>query len=189
MKKLILLFSIVCAGQLYGMEAENIMDLPEEIRNEIINAHNELIKKALASSNTLEEAVQAIKAGALQGVKYDNLEDFTRLVRILADKFGVYTEQVALAFNIPIAEKYIELGQSLIKSIESFSLKAFYTALEEGADMNFTNNQGQLALNLATLLFRSLWINEPEESSESTFLFHVVNTLRMAGAKDNIYTF
>ena len=59
MKKLILLFTIVCAGQLYGMVPEYVIkagdmaSLPQEIRKFIV--------LTLVESSNLEEAITAIR--------------------------------------------------------------------------------------------------------------------------------
>ncbi len=54
MKKLVLLLTIVCAGQLYGMEPEQKMGafgkLPQELHKEVANA--------LAKSKDLEQAIE-----------------------------------------------------------------------------------------------------------------------------------
>ena len=141
MKKLILLFTILCAGQLYGMEAQNIMGLPEELRTEII-------RKALAASDTLEEAIKAIKVGVLRGVNYDNPKDFTKLVHVLAKKFDLDTATVAQEFRTTtvanIAKNYLIQSRMLLKLIASYDAGDIQILIDNikelingGADVNF----------------------------------------------------
>ncbi len=105
MKKLILLFTIVCAtGQMYGMEPQRgslgaFEQLPEELRQEIV--------KALAKSNDLEQVIGAIKVASIfQGVPYGNLQSATGLVRALTKKFPDKSrEEIILALEKPEAYK------------------------------------------------------------------------------------
>jgi len=136
MKKITLLFTILCAGQLYGMEAQNISDLPKDV-------HNEIIKMALATSDNLDEAIKAIKvASALRGIKYDNLKKFTALVGVLAQKFpDLSREEIAQNFNTPLAKQYSELNYKLENALRAqvaYVLKFVKETLDEGADPNYT---------------------------------------------------
>ena len=157
MKKITLLFTIICAGQMYGMEQTPYALLLPELKQKIVNM-------ALQSkNNTLDEAINALKgASAFYKVSFDklfgDLKDFTKLVHILAAEFNVSTKEVAEKFNIPIAQKYINLGEKLIDLVYGEKLppvKAIklYEAnltpkkanpneiiklIEDGADVNFT---------------------------------------------------
>jgi hypothetical protein len=143
MKKLILLFTIVCsAGQLYGMEPELNPTLWEQLPKEL---KQEIISTTLATSNSVDDAVNAIKAlGTLHGVRYNTqaaiglliktlpndpdkainqvknlqgttLEAFTTLVHLVSDKFPeIATEAIAEKFETPTAQKYVELGNALL---------------------------------------------------------------------------
>jgi len=155
--KIALLFTILCAGQLYGMELKRgnlgaFEQLPEDVHKVII--------KALATSNDLEQTIEAIKvASALQGVRYDNLKDFTKLVHILADKFyrptifhglmgpAKSTERVAEMFVTPVAKEYIELNRELLKMTAWIGsrnpdrtevINKLKELIEAGADVNFS---------------------------------------------------
>ena len=145
MKKTALLFTILCVGQLYGMENPHpelgaFGQLPEELHKEIV--------KTLATSNNLEATIGAIKvAGTLQGVRYDNLKDFTRLVNVLADTFGVSTVEVAKKFNTPTAKQYLnfEKAHELIKLANrnrrenlSESYQGLVKLIREGFNVNTT---------------------------------------------------
>ena len=150
MKKIALLFTIVCAGQLYGMEpmeAERIGDLPEELQREITQA-------AITSSNTLDEAIAMIKKlSASFGVQYDTLfanindklftknKDFTQLVHMLSNKFNLSTEEIAKKFETPAAKNYLQLANMLMDSVtgEDTDVKGITTLIEKyGADVNYT---------------------------------------------------
>ncbi len=139
MKKLILLFTILCIGQLYGMEAQHISELPGELQKIII-------KKALAQSNNLDKTINMIgKLSTLYGIQY-NIKDFTQLVHILADKFNTSTEHIAQEFNTPIAQKYLDLGRKLynLKVIRYSPLfvNRVTQLMKDGADINFNTISG-----------------------------------------------
>jgi len=107
-----------------------ISDLPRDI-------HNEIIKMALASSNTLTETIKAINvANALRGVRYDNLKDFTQLMHILAGKFNVLPSVVAKEFNTSTAQTYSDLGCELSMQTRYWDLVQL---IKQGADLNFIN--------------------------------------------------
>ena len=139
MKKLILLFTIVCAGQLYGMEAKQKMGalgtLPRDIRNEIVNT-------ALATSNNLDEAISMIqKLSTLYNVRYDNLNDFKRLVHLLADKFGMSTLEIASKFDTKTAKEYSTLGNLLMQSIIFSESDKITELISRGADVNLSEKK------------------------------------------------
>jgi hypothetical protein len=161
MKKIILLFTIVCVGQLYGMEP-TYHTLPKELQNEIVST-------ALATSKSVDDAVNMIKKlGTLYGVHYSTqaatnllmtilpndigqaidevkklqgttLEDFTKLVHLLAGKFTrTTTENIAKRFDAPIAQTYIDLGEQLLGVMfddHPFKVSAL---IKNGADINFS---------------------------------------------------
>lgn len=142
MKKIALLFMIVCAGALNGMEpmkAERISDLPEDV-------HNEIIKKALASGDTLSEVMQTVNvASALRGMRYNNLKDFTKLVHILAaNTFDTQTDMVAWHLKnfapdmTEIANQYITLTHNLTDAIETRNINAADLSIQQGADVNYS---------------------------------------------------
>ncbi len=146
MKKLILLFTMACAaGQLYGMlEVQNIMDLPEDVRNKIISM-------ALPSSDNLDETIKAIKVGVLRGVRYDNLKTFTALMDVLAKKFpNILRKKIAEKFNTPIAKEYVTLGEQLFLPVitygfanrrsEQSPVEDMKKLLEKDADPNYSGD-------------------------------------------------
>ncbi len=166
MKKIALLFTLVCVGQLYGMEQEQpkkdlgaFEQLPEDVHNVIINM-------AFATSNTLHQTIETIKAmSALRRAQYDNLKDFTKLVHILADKFYYDTDSVARVYNTSTAHTYRGLGSRLL-DIASLAHKPIWSGpgvedlsyildrmkqlITEGADVNFSGSQ------LSTPLYKAL---------------------------------
>jgi len=132
MKKIALLFTIICVGQLYGMEAENIRDLTRDI-------HYAIIDTALTRSKSLPEALNMIqKLSILHGVRYDNLNNFTNLVHKLADKFNVSTLKVANEFKTPVAEAYVNLAAELFKACQDGNVDKATQLINKGADVNHT---------------------------------------------------
>ncbi len=148
MKKLILLFTMVCAAsQLYGMEptekkeALRMYTSPEmlpELRKKIINA-------ALRSSDNLKEAITTIeKFSILHRVELNNLfnlKDFTKLVHMLADKFDLTTQAVAVKFGTATERRYLDLVYKLKQAIRYHPADAKKIAqlIEQGADVNSTD--------------------------------------------------
>lgn len=142
MKKLILLFTILCAGALNAMEPEQKMGAFGELPKEL---HPEIVKKALESSNTPKKAVKAITvASALQGVKYDNLEDFTRLVHRVAKKFKVPVNIIATEFGTPTAKTYITLSENLGNAVKNGQTKEVEQLINQGADVHFLVNNNTI---------------------------------------------
>lgn len=146
MKK-IALCMFLCIGVLNGMEPEQrskdvcLSNLPEEV-------YNEIIETALATSSNLSQAIKALKvASVLRGVCYDNLKDFTRIVHILADKFNVTTQEVALRFDTSLAKEYrwnsylllcfIDKDQSQSVSKDDI-IDMIINNIQKGADINFS---------------------------------------------------
>lgn len=147
----LLLFTLLCASQLYGMELPSKEQLPPEL-------YTEIIRKAVETSNTLEEAVKAVNAAsALQGAKYENLKDFTRLVHILANKFNASTEEVANLFGTKTAQHYLYLGKKVQNIV--FNSKGrigehvdeVNKLIAEGADVNYVAQSGMTALIQAAM--------------------------------------
>jgi len=93
MKKIALLLTILCAGQLYGMENPNqdgMAGLPPEVQV--------LIIQALKSGNDLDAVIKGIKnaseiSKSLKQIinaeygDFSNLKGFTALAHMLAKKF------------------------------------------------------------------------------------------------------
>src|SRR5262249_49326046 len=115
----------------------------------------------LEKYDDLDDLVRSIKEDStnkynpeLKRIVYgDNQKGFMELVHILADKFHVTTAEVASGFNTPAAEKYLELGHSLLDVVKDSSskrgglvralsyhlnLSTLSTLIKEGADVNFS---------------------------------------------------
>jgi len=147
MKKIFLLGALVCAGHLYGMEplypqrgvlAGTWQNLPTEIESLIITA----------GGNNLDEAVKNIVGFSRINAKLNNmvnlndLQGFTKIAHILADRFGTTTAGVAYQFNTPVAQAYNNLNFELLQyqfrgmGTDSNEITKF---IEKGADVNFTS--------------------------------------------------
>ena len=155
MKKMtILLFTIVCAGQLYGMEKEKeeavglytSSEMLPEIKQQIISA-------ALASSKNVDEAIDAIKKfSILHGVQFDkffnNLQTFSKVVSLLIEKYPQSTHSViAKKLNPSLAKEYDALNKRLTTS---GSVEVVAELLNQGADINY-QSKGDSPLSLAVL--------------------------------------
>ena len=152
MKKIALLFTIICAGQLYGMEpmeAEHIGDLPGELQREITQA-------AIASSKDLGKAIAMIKKLSESfGIQYNklfgNIQDFTKLVYMLLDGFEVspylrkgtpyLIAQDLEKAHFTLASEYLSLREQLQKSVTEGdkNIEETKKLIEEGADVNSAN--------------------------------------------------
>ncbi len=144
MKK-VLLFTLLCVGQLYGMESErgrykNLGKLSPEVQIMIIQSLNEY--------DNLTDIVKAIKATSLTNQQlnevindiYGNQKGFTALVHLLADKFPEDgTVEIASEFKTPAAQKYIQLHNELRDSIGKKYYGKVKSLIEHsGADVNST---------------------------------------------------
>lgn len=136
MKKIALLVTLFGVSIFNGMEPEKPelrSVFPEDVQSEII-------KIALATSDNLEGVIKAINvANALRGVSYDNLETFTKLVHMLADKFNTTTQAVAEKIGTSIAKTYLYLGTELLR-VAAIDDNGSDTnqLIKKGADVNFT---------------------------------------------------
>lgn len=138
MKKLILLFTMVCAtNQLYGMEQAT----PKETL--LPDLKQKITHMASSASKNLNEAINALEsASTFYGVQFDklffdNLKDFTALVNLLAKKFPDKSrKEIAEKFKTPIAKKYVHLGEKLANN---WKKKDILTQLiKEGVDLYYS---------------------------------------------------
>ncbi len=153
MKKLILLFTIVCAGQLYGMKPE----LDPTLWSNLPEGVGPLIIMALADSgNDLSTAIDNIKTASRinkalnQAINTGtNLQDFTVLAHLLADEFNVTTKEVAQAFGTTASKEYLTVNAPLEyrRSFSDYDMHMILNtsiatiasiALYWGADVNYT---------------------------------------------------
>lgn len=159
MKKTILLLTILCAGHLYGMEPEqgytntNLNELSPEVRYMIVRALSTTYNPKLNNIENLKNTVNALNAMSrvnkqfnaiindLYGKSQENLKEFTKLVHILADNFNVSTKEVAMMFNTPIAQQYIDLGEQLV-------ILVYGDKLDPRRQMEIYNKTGKLPTNV-----------------------------------------
>jgi hypothetical protein len=138
MKRITLLLTLLCASALNGMDPTSLYELrrtgPENPQPELgtfgylpSELLEKIIQDAIASNNTFEKTINTINAvSALRGVKYDNINDFMRLARMLANEYNNLEDFTKLVhiisdkFNMPTAEV---AGEFLKYSAES-SLKS-----------------------------------------------------------------
>ena len=114
---------------------QEFKSLPKDLKQEII-------KMALATSSTLNEAIKTIKTmSALWGIEYDNLKDFTQLMHILADKFDTTTYDIAQKFNSGTSRLYLKLGTELGDAIRAKNVDEVIRLISMGSDVNFIENK------------------------------------------------
>lgn len=126
MKKItVLLILFLSLNTLNGME---INPEPEKSfpLGELLTETKEVIVQAICSYDNLDTITETIDATKLINrefnsiVKnvygnYNNIKEFTTLVHLLSDKFPeATTETIAKKLKIPIAQKYVELGNKLL---------------------------------------------------------------------------
>ena len=149
MKKIALAFTILCVAQLYGMEPKTKELEIYKALSQISELQQEIIKAALAVSNNLDEAVEMIKKfSILHGTSFDklfNLQDFTKLVHALGDKFDMASQYVANKFGTEIAKQYGTLGEELLgASLGGWAAQVKINKMEplllKGADSNFQSD-------------------------------------------------
>ncbi len=175
MKKIALLLTIVCAGQLYtmkriyGMDPTSLYELrrtgPERGRyvglGDLPREVQAIIIAYLQTNDDLDGTIAAIKE-ASKGVGLVNKQlneivnevygipkGFTALVHVLADKFNTSTENVANKFNTSAAETYVKLGSSLLNFSGDRTQDAYDKMAElikQGADVNFSSEYTPLEM-------------------------------------------
>ncbi len=159
MKKIALLFTILCAGALNGMEPKKELTKKEAL--EIYKSLQpelklEVLNQALAASNNLDEAIDMInKLSIVHKTQYNNLQDFTNLVHILADRFYYDTDSVARVYGTSTAHTYRVLGSQLLDVVSlahkpiwsgpgvedlSYILDRMKQLIKEGADVNYSSH-------------------------------------------------
>ncbi len=145
MKKITLLFTLLCAGALNGMEVPEhghyvgigIEALPDDVKPLIIMYLNEY--------DDVDDIVTAIKATSLSNKElnkivnemYGNQKGFAALAHMLANKFNTTTEVVAEEFGTPAAKHYLDLGNQLNTAISSGKFNIAKKLIEKGADVNY----------------------------------------------------
>lgn len=159
MKKIALLFTILCAGALYGIEKPNqghyIGTMWENIPTEV----KPLIITYLNKYDTLNAVINAIKATSQTNralkMTINEIYGFTALVHILAHTFNSTTGDVAIQFGTPTAKHYIFLACKLMSAIINCNINEVAQLIEDGVDVNY-NFDNPFYNTGATLLTRAL---------------------------------
>jgi hypothetical protein len=163
MNKLALSIIFLCTSPLYGMkrsadehyiEPDTGSELKPEMwgQEQLPEEVKALIMVALAQSgNNLDEVINNIKKVSLINKTFNqminDLQRFTQVVHMIADKFNVATETVAEEFTLVIADwkklgvanKYIELGRNLLKAVwHKWPLDKLEELIKNGADINYS---------------------------------------------------
>jgi len=141
MKKMTLLFTILCAAQLYGMAKEEAVGIYTSALPEI---KQQIISAALASSKNVDEAIGAIKKFSIlhrvQSDKlFNNFQDFIKVVNLLSENFPELTKsEIAEKVNPAFAKEYDDLNEQLCMDIRyAGPIEDIIRQLNEGADVNF----------------------------------------------------
>lgn len=139
MKKTTLLFAILCASALNGMEPErstSMQNLPKDVQS--------LIIMHLNAGDTLESTIRNIVRMSqinttfhkLVNDVYGNLKGFTSLVHALI--IGNRTPSViASKFKTPTSQTYLELAEKLFNAVRNNDTELITTLINNGADINY----------------------------------------------------
>lgn len=150
MKKLmILVCTMVCAGQLYSMEP-----IEPYYRLTTIRKLPEAIQLIINSSNNLDEIVKKLELDSINDeeskrIVWEDEYEFTKLAHALANKFNLSTEAIANKFTTKAANEYKNMGDELINIILKHKvltnvifrkdLNAINQLIARGVDVNYSN--------------------------------------------------
>ncbi len=155
MKKIVLLFTLLCAGHLYGMKRLRPTEKTEEkleakeleaIWEALLEDVKPLIIMASAEGdedldttiyNIIKVSLINKQLNEMINEKYGNLPGFTALVHTLAKKFNKSTKTIAEKFKTPTAEQYIQLSQNLLKAVKLNTIDEVAKLIKQGADVNY----------------------------------------------------
>ncbi len=192
MKKIILLFTIVCISTLNGMEPKRgtLAGMWENIPAEV----KPLIVIALAqSSNDIDEAIREIiktsrvntELNKIVNDLYGNPAGFRNLMQILAKSFpDLTTTEIAKKFKTNVAENYLTSSVSLKSIIDkyrrssdfihnTFTINEFENEvkklIEKGADVNFTWGKDPKRHRLIDQTFASRLYGQDNEARLPTY--------------------
>lgn len=120
--------------------------LPDDVKHLIILAFAQ-------SGNNIDKAIKNIKIASLTNkalnkmINADDLQGFTQIVHVLADKFDEKVGEIASELKTETAKKYIELNDELLTAVlyndnspETF--KKITQLIKDGADVNYVNGNG-----------------------------------------------
>jgi len=150
MTKIALLFTLLCAGALNGMENPEhdhhigLEKLSPEIQVMIIQDLN-TYDPNLSDKENLITVIKAINAisrtnqqlNAVVNNVYDNQKKFTALVHMLADKSNKNRHSIAYTFKIPASKEYIRLARELFDAITNGNIDKVTQLITQGADVNY----------------------------------------------------
>lgn len=149
MNKLLLTLSLATiTASLHGMELQEKQNYMAMLSPEV----KVCIISALNSFNELDDIINTIKATSLTSIElneiindmYGNQKGFKALMHALTNKFSyLQTDYLASQFKTPAAQKYLELGHSLLgwASITS----SWITGYED--DMSYAVDQATQLIN------------------------------------------
>lgn len=132
----------------YGMQSksqfERFSELPIEVKAVLVS----ILSKGYDNVDDAIKAIQAVsrtnkELNKLVNEQYGKLSDqdleiFTKIVHILADKFKQSTESISQYFKTPIAEKYRRLGEQLISAVRFGNREQIAQLIKQNADINFS---------------------------------------------------
>jgi ankyrin repeat protein len=161
MNKIALLLTILCLSPLHGMEPEKgryigMEELSPEVKALIIQALN-AYNNNLSAQDNLKNTIRAIKAMSSTSQElheivndlYGNQKGFTKLMHILANKYGTSTAIIAQIFRGPAADMYIKNGYALLWGTHDTNMVKQH--ISEGADVNFINEMNITPLKQAMI--------------------------------------
>lgn len=157
MKKVLLLLTLISASQLYSMEPEKpnyMTSLPKEIKLLIMTGNNlddtiRLIKDFRGINSTFKQMIDAHYGDI------DNLQNFTKLVHVLANQFNTTTATIAKKFRTEIAQQYVALGDKLLEDVYwGRKAKEITQDINQGADVNYISDTYITPLRSAIRSFR-----------------------------------
>lgn len=135
MKKTLLL-TILCAGQLYGMEVQKtdyILILPKELK--------EYILLTLTQSQTLEKAIQTIHSLAQTNKEFNTIANnpitIRTIIRFLAQKFTIPSEYIAQQLSTQGSQQYVALSLQLMHALWQHNWDDAENLIKAGADIDF----------------------------------------------------
>ena len=155
MKKVVLLFTILCAGALNSMDPTSLYELrrtgPEQGRyigtgmEDIPIEVQSLIITHINTGNTVTNAIRDIirtsrtntTLNKIVNDMYGNQKGFSELVHVLADKFNLTPPDVAAKFKTDASTTYIQLATALLYSIKSHDTQFVDNIIKQGADVNY----------------------------------------------------
>lgn len=150
MKKIALIFTILCVSQLYGIEPA--YEIEPECSNYIDIGMSNLSKETqeilvanICIDDTLNNVINAIKAtsasnatlNAIVNKKHGNLKGFETLVHMLANRFKKDPAYIANKFKTPASIHYMRLSVELIDATMRSDVEQVKQLIKQGADTNY----------------------------------------------------